>query len=85
MRKLAISITILLVTSVLAGQQPDVKETNKAVAYSFFEQVFDKGQLDHYADSHASTFVAHGDGLRLHPRRRYGHRRRSGPPCPICA
>ncbi|MFZ1135762.1 MAG: ester cyclase [Candidatus Korobacteraceae bacterium] len=62
MRKLAISITILLVASVLAGQQPNIQETNKAVAYSFFEQVLDKGQLDHYADSHASTFVAHGDG-----------------------
>lgn len=62
MYKLAISITALLIASVLAGQQPSVQETNKAVALGFFEQVLDKGQLDHYGDSHASTFVAHGDG-----------------------
>jgi steroid delta-isomerase-like uncharacterized protein len=62
MRKLAILITALLVSSVLAGQPSSVQETNKAVAHDFFEQVLDKGQLDHYADSHAGTFVAHGDG-----------------------
>ncbi|MGA9565931.1 MAG: ester cyclase [Candidatus Korobacteraceae bacterium] len=62
MRKLALSITALLIGAVLAGQQPSVQETNKAVTQSFFEQVLDQGQLDHYADSHVSTFVAHGDG-----------------------
>jgi hypothetical protein len=59
MRKLAISITALLMGSVLAGQQPSVQESNKAVAHSFVEQVLDQGQLGQYADSHASTFVAH--------------------------
>ena len=62
MRKLAISVTTFLMCSVLAAQQPGVLESNKAVARSFFEQVLDKGQLDHYADSHARNFVAHGNG-----------------------
>jgi steroid delta-isomerase-like uncharacterized protein len=44
------------------GQQPSVQESNKAIARAFFEQVLSQGQLDHYADSHASDFVAHGDG-----------------------
>ena len=62
MRKLAISVTTFLMCSVLTAQQPGVLENNKAVARGFFEQVLDKGQLDRYADSHASNFVAHGDG-----------------------
>jgi steroid delta-isomerase-like uncharacterized protein len=39
-----------------------VQDANKAVARGFFEQVLDRGQLDYYAGSHASNFVAHGDG-----------------------
>ncbi|HVO78987.1 MAG TPA: ester cyclase [Candidatus Bathyarchaeia archaeon] len=33
---------------------------NKSVAGAFFEQVLSQGQLEHYPDSHAGNFVAHG-------------------------
>jgi steroid delta-isomerase-like uncharacterized protein len=62
MRKLLILVVTLLTYGTLMGQQPSVQESNKAVARTFFEQVLSQGQLDHYADSHATNFVAHGDG-----------------------
>ena len=62
MRKLIILATVLLLGMALTAQQISVQESNKAVARAFFEQVLSQGQLDHYPDSHASSFVAHGDG-----------------------
>ena len=62
MRKSAICILAILIAGSLAAQQPSVQQINKAVARSFFEQVLGEGQLDRYADSHATNFVAHEDG-----------------------
>jgi len=60
MRKLVISFMAVLTCMTSAAQQSGVQETNKAVARAFFEQVLGQGQLDHYPDSHAAGFVAHG-------------------------
>ena len=51
---------MLTAMPVFAQQAPDV-EHNKAVVREFFTEVLDRGQLQHYADSHAANFVAHGD------------------------
>jgi len=60
MRNLAFLSASLVMCVTLVAQQPSMQEANKAVARSFFEQVLDQGQLNLYADSHASSFVAHG-------------------------
>ena len=59
MRKLLLGL-VLTAMPAMAQQAPDV-EHNKAVVREFFTDVLDRGQLQHYADSHAPNFVAHGN------------------------
>jgi steroid delta-isomerase-like uncharacterized protein len=51
---------LLFVTCIPASaQQPAVRDRNKEVARSFFEEVLDQGHLERYAESHSEDFVAH--------------------------
>ncbi len=63
------TIALLLSLAALAvpglAQAPTEQHRNKAVARSFFEDVLDKGNLEHYADSHAAEFVVHAVGGNL--------------------
>jgi predicted ester cyclase len=59
MRKLLLGL-VLTAMPAMAQQAPDV-EHNKAVVREFFTDVLNGGQLQHYTDSHAPNFVAHGN------------------------
>jgi predicted ester cyclase len=59
MRKLLLGLVLMAMPAV-AQPAPDV-EHNKAVVRGFFTEVLDQGHLEHYADSHAANFIAHGN------------------------
>ncbi len=59
MRKLLLGLVFVAMPAV-AQPAADVQH-NKAVVREFFTDVLDKGDLQHYADSHAANFVAHSN------------------------
>jgi steroid delta-isomerase-like uncharacterized protein len=60
MRNVSIVLVSLAIGLSAVARPSNEQEENKNVARTFFEEVLGQGRLDHYSESHAKGFVAHG-------------------------